>query len=161
MASIQDLILNSVKGSLGGVEIPSNMTNQVINGLSESILGGLTQTAVKPGGLDLVKGLLTGKQSAATSPVTALIGKIFSNNAAKKLGLGSALTSALVGLLPKILGNLSGVFKDQDGDGDVDLNDVLIALSGKKAQTQPATASAGGGLLGAATSILGGIFKKK
>ena len=159
MASIQDLILNAVKGSIGNVEIPSNITNQVVSGLSESILGGLTQTAVKPGGLDLVKGLLTGQQSAATSPVTALIGKIFSGNAAKKLGLGSALTTALVGLLPKILGNLSGMFKDQDGDGDVDLNDVLIALSGKKTQT--ATASAGGGLLGAATSILGGLFKKK
>ena len=159
MASIQDLILNAVKGSIGNVEIPSNITNQVVSGLSESILGGLTQTAVKPGGLDLVKGLLTGQQSAETSPVTALIGKIFSGNAAKKLGLGSALTTALVGLLPKILGNLSGMFKDQDGDGDVDLNDVLIALSGKKTQT--ATASAGGGLLGAATSILGGIFKKK
>ena len=158
MASIQDLILNAVKGSIGNVEIPSNITNQVVSGLSESILGGLTQTAVKPGGLDLVKGLLTGQQSAATSPVTALIGKIFSGNAAKKLGLGSALTTALVGLLPKILGNLSGMFKDQDGDGDVDLNDVLIALSGKKTQT--ATASAGGGLLGAATSILGGLFKK-
>ena len=159
MASIQDLILNAVKGSIGNVEIPSNITNQVVSGLSESILGGLTQTAVKPGGLDLVKGLLTGQQSAATSPVTALISKIFSGNAAKKLGLGSALTTALVGLLPKILGNLSGMFKDQDGDGDVDLNDVLIALSGKKTQT--ATASAGGGLLGAATSILGGLFKKK
>ena len=117
MASIQDLILNAVKGSIGNVEIPSNITNQVVSGLSESILGGLTQTAVKPGGLELVKGLLTGKQSAATSPVTALIGKIFSGNAAKKLGLGSALTTALVGLLPKILGNLSGMFKDQDGDG--------------------------------------------
>ena len=159
MASIQDLILNAVKGSIGNVEIPSNISNQVVSGLSESILGGLTQTAVKPGGLELVKGLLTGQQSAETSPVTALIGKIFSGNAAKKLGLGSALTTALVGLLPKILGNLSGMFKDQDGDGDVDLNDVLIALSGKKTQT--ATASAGGGLLGAATSILGGIFKKK
>ena len=53
------------------------------------------------------------------------------------------------------------MFKDQDGDGDVDLNDILIALSGKKAQTQPAAATAGGGLLGAATSILGGLFKKK
>ena len=161
MASIQDLILNAVKGSIGNVEIPSNITNQVVSGLSESILGGLTQTAVKPGGLDLVKGLLTGQQSAATSPVTALIGKIFSGGAAKKLGLGTALTTALVGLLPKILGNLSGIFKDQDGDGDVDLNDILLALSGKKAQTQPAAATAGGGLLGAATSILGGIFKKK
>lgn len=161
MASIQDLILNSVKGAIGGVQVPSNVSNQVISGLSESILGGLTQTAVKPGGLELVKGLLTGKQSAATSPITALIGKIFSNNAAKKLGLGSALTAALVGLIPKILGNLSGVFKDQDGDGDVDLNDVLIALSGKKAQTQAVPASTGGGLLGAATSILGGLLKKK
>ena len=153
MASIQDLILNSVKGAIGNVEIPSNVTNQVISGLSESILGGLTQTATKPGGLELVKGLLTGKQSASTSPITALIGKIFSNNTAKNLGLGSVLTSSIVGLLPKILGNLSGVFKDQDGDGDVDLNDVLIALSGGK--------KSGGGLLGAATSILGGLFGKK
>ena len=159
MASIQDLILNSVKGVIGNVEIPANVSNQVVNGLSESILGGLTQTATKPGGIELVKGLLTGKQSAATSPITALIGKIFSNNTAKKLGLGSALTTAIVGLIPNILGKLSGVFKDQDGDGDVDLNDILIALSGKKTQT--ATASTGGGLLGAATSILGGLLKKK
>ena len=63
MANIQDLILNAVKGSIGGVEVPSNMSNQVISGLSESILGGLTQTAVKPGGLEMVKALLTGKQS--------------------------------------------------------------------------------------------------
>lgn len=159
MASIQDLILNAVKGSIGSAGVPSNMTNQVINGLSESILGGLTQTAVKPGGLEMVKALLTGKQAAATSPITALIGKIFSGNAAKKLGLGSALTAGIVALIPKILGNLSGIFKDQDGDGDVDLNDVLIALSGKKTQAQPA--STGGGLLGAATSILGGLLKKK
>lgn len=154
MASIQDLILNSVKGAIGNVEIPSNVSNQVVSGLSESILSGLTQTATKPGGLELVKGLLTGKQSASTSPITALIGKIFSNNTAKNLKLGSVATAAIVGLLPKILGNLSGVFKDQDGDGDVDLNDVLIALSGGKK-------SSGGGLLGAATSILGGIFGKK
>ncbi len=62
-------------------------------------------------------------------------------------------------MIPKIPGNLSGVFKDQDGDGDVDLNDILIALSGKKTQAQPA--STGGGLLGAATSILGGLLKKR
>ena len=76
MASIQDLILNSVKGAIGNVDIPSNVTNQVVSGLSESILSGLTQTATKPGGLELVKGLLTGKTSASTSPITALIGKM-------------------------------------------------------------------------------------
>ena len=150
MASIQDLILNSVKGSIGGVEIPSNLSNQVISGLSDSILSGLTQTATKPGGLDAVKSLLTGKQSAAASPVTALIGNIFSNGTAKKLGLGSALTAGIVALVPKMLGNLSGVLKDQDGDGDVDLNDILIALTGKKSA----------GLAGVAGSILGGLFKK-
>ena len=159
MANIQDLILNAVKGSIGGVEVPSNISNQVISGLSESILGGLTQTAAKPGGLEAVKALLTGKQSAATSPVTALAGNIFSGNIAKKLGLGAGLTTALVGLLPKMLGNLSGIFKDQDGDGDVDLNDILIAIAGKKTQT--ASASTGGGILGAATSILGGLLKRK
>ena len=154
MASIQDLILQSVKGAIGNVEIPSNVSNQVISGLSESILGGLTQTAAKPGGLEMVKALLTGKQAAASSPVTDLIGKIFTGGAAKQLNLGSALTGSLVALLPKMLGNLSGVFKDQDGDGDVDLNDILIAL------TKGGAAKSGGGLLGAATSILGGLFKK-
>ena len=154
MASIQDLILQSVKGAIGNVEIPSNVSNQVISGLSESILGGLTQTAAKPGGLEMVKALLTGKQAAASSPVTDLIGKIFTGGAAKQLNLGSALTGSLVALLPKMLGNLSGVFKDQDGDGDVDLNDILIAL------TKGGGAKSGSGILGAATSILGGLFKK-
>ena len=158
MASIQDLILNSVKGAIGNVQIPSNVSNQVISGLSESILGGLTQTATKPGGLDMVKALLTGQQSAASSPITALIGNIFSGNTAKKLNLAPALTSAVVGLLPKIMGNLSGILKDQDGDGDVDLNDILITLSGKGSG---AAAAGGGSILGAATSILGGLLKKK
>ena len=154
MASIQDLILNSVKGAIGNVQIPSNVSNQVISGLSESILGGLTQTAAKPGGLEMVKALLTGKQAAASSPITDLIGKIFAGGTAKQLNLNSGLTSSLVALLPKMLGNLSGVFKDQDGDGDVDLNDILIALS------KGSAGKSGAGILGAATSILGGLFKK-
>ena len=46
---------------------------------------------------------------------------------------------------------LSSFIKDQDGDGDVDLNDILLSLKG----------GAGSGLLGAATSILGSLFGKK
>ena len=49
------------------------------------------------------------------------------------------------------MGKLSGFLKDQDGDGDVDLNDIIISLKG----------GAGAGLLGAATSLLGGLFGKK
>ena len=49
------------------------------------------------------------------------------------------------------MGKLSNVIKDQDGDGDVDLNDILLSLKG----------GAGSRLLGAATSLLGGLLGKK
>ena len=52
------------------------------------------------------------------------------------------------------MGKLGGILKDQDGDGDVDINDILITLKG-------GNKSSGSGLLGAATSILGGLLKKK
>ena len=71
-----------------------------------------------------------------------------------KLNLG-ALGTTLTGLIPGILGKLSGIIKDQDGDGDVDLNDILITLQGGKK-------SVGGGLLGGlAGNVLGGLFGKK
>ena len=121
-----------------------------LGGLSSSILGSLTQTASKAGGLDEIKNLLTGKADAATSGITALAGNLFNKNVLSKLNLGS-LAPVLAGLIPGIMGKLSGFLKDQDGDGDVDLNDILLSLNG----------GSGAGLLGAATSILGGLFGKK
>jgi hypothetical protein len=153
MASISDLIMQQVKSAAGGVSIPSNIKDQVLGGLSDSILGSLTQTATKAGGVDVIKNLLTGKANAASSPVTALAGNLFKKNVVSKLGLGSSLGSTLTALIPGIFGKLSGIVKDQDGDGDVDINDIIIALTGKK--------SAGSSLLGAATGILGGLLKKK
>lgn len=150
MATLSDLILSQVKANTAGISVPENLKNQVVNGLSESIFGSLTQTATKAGGLDQIKGLLTGKTAAATSPITALAGKLFADNIASKLGLGNATTGALTGAIPAIFTKLSGFIKDQDGDGDVDINDILIALKGGN----------GNGLLGAATSILGGLFRK-
>ena len=97
-----------------------------------------------------LKNLLTGKADAASSPITALAGNLFSDNVIKKLNLGS-LAPALTALIPGIMGKLSNVIKDQDGDGDVDLNDILLSLKG----------GAGSGLLGAATSLLGGLLGKK
>lgn len=150
MANINDYIQQVVGAAAGKVEIPAQVKDQVLNGLSSSILGSLTQTVVKPGGLEEVKNLLTGKINAASSPVTALAGNIFNSNVLSKLNLGK-LAPVLAGLIPGIMTKLSGIIKDQDGDGDVDINDILLTLKGGN----------GSGILGAATSILGSLLGGK
>lgn len=171
--NLSDIILNQVTKSVSGsnIQIPQNLQQQVLGGLSDSILGSLAKTATVPGGLDQIKELLTGKADAATSPVTNLAGNIFNSNVLSKLKLGAA-GAALLAFIPKIMGGLKGIIKDQDGDGDVDLNDVLLTLKGgsgsilgsvlggvlaggaaKKAST--------GGLGSIAGSILGGILGGK
>jgi len=148
--SILDLIKSQVASQAGGIEIPAQAKNTVLNGLTDSIFGSLTQTVTKPGGIDAIKALLTGRQAASTSPITALAGKLFSNNILKNLNLGTLLNGKLTALIPTIMGKLSGILKDQDGDGDVDFQDILITLKGGN-QTQ----TSGGGLLG---GILGKVL---
>ena len=150
MANIQDYIQQIVGASTATMNIPANVKDQVLGGLASSVFGSLPQTASKAGGLEKVKDLLTGKADAASSPITALAGKLFTTNVIKKLDLGT-LAPTLVALIPGIMSKLSGFIKDQDGDGDVDINDVLLSLKG----------SSGSGLLGAATSILGGLLGRK
>ena len=171
--NLRDIILQQVTKNVAGsnIQIPSNVQNQVLGGLSEAILGSLTKTAAAPGGLDLIKNLLTGKSDAATSPITNLAKNIFNTNILSKLNLGS-IASSLTGLIPTILGGLKNIIKDQDGDGDVDLNDVLLTLKGGGgsilgsvlggALGGSSTKSSGGSVLGnIAGSVLGGIFGKK
>ncbi len=156
--SILDLIKQQVTAQTGNVEIPAQAKNQVLNGLTDSIFGSLTQTVTKPGGIEAIKSLLTGKTAAASSPITALAGSLFSNNILKNLNLGNILNGKLTALIPTIMGKLSGILKDQDGDGDVDFQDILITLKGgnqTQAQTQQ---TSGGGLLG---GILGKVFGKR
>ena len=151
--SILDTIVREVKAQAGGLEIPAQQKNTVLNGLADSILGSLTQTVTKVGGIEQVKALLTGKADAASSPITALAGNLFSNNILKNLNLGNLLNGKLAALVPAIMGKLGGVLKDQDGDGDVDFQDILITLKGGgAAKTQ---SQAGGGLLG---GILGKVL---
>lgn len=159
MANINDIISKAVASAAGNVAIPENVKGTVLNGLSESVLGSLTQTATKAGGIDLIKGLLTGKANAATSPITALAGKLFTNNILKNLNLGGSLNGALSGLIPVIMGKLGGILKDQDGDGDVDFQDILITLGVASAPQKKA--SPAGSVLGTAGTILGSILKKK
>ena len=135
--NLLDLISSTVSSKTSGLEIPAQSKNTVLNGLTDSIFGSLTQTVAKPGGIDAIKSLLTGKTAAASSPITALAGNIFSNNILKKLNLGSLLNGKLTALIPTIMGSLSGILKDQDGDGDVDFQDILITLKGgNKTQAQ-------------------------
>ena len=154
MATINDFIAQQVRNLTGGVQIPAASRDQILNGMSSSVLGSLTQTVARPGGMDQISALLTGKTSAAASPVTQLAGNLFSTNILSKLNLPPALSSTLSGIIPQVMGKLSGFLRDRDGDGDVDLNDILLSLRGNSGAT-------GGGLLGgAAKSILGSILKK-
>ena len=156
--SILDLIKSQVSAQTGGIQIPEQQKNTVLNGLTDSIFGSLSQTVTKPGGIDQIKNLLTGKAQAASSPITALAGNLFSNNILKNLNLGSTLNGALSGLIPTIMGKLSGILKDQDGDGDVDFNDIILTLKGGGQKQQ----SAAGSILGSVgKSILGSILGKK
>ena len=148
MASIKDLISGQVASVAGKVEVPSNLKDKIFGGLSDSVLGSLTQTVGKPGGVEQIKDLVTGKVKAADSPVTALAGNIFDNDILQKLNLGS-LGDKLKGLVPLVMGKLGNIIKDQDGDGDIDFNDLILTLKGGS-----------GDLLGMAKGILGGIFGK-
>lgn len=154
MANITDIIMKAATAASGKADIPANIKNQVLGGLSESVFGSLTQTIGMAGGIDQVKSLLSGKASVEKSPVTALAGKLFTNNVLGKLNLSGTQSSALSALIPIVMSSLSGILKDQDGDGDVDFQDIMLTLKGGGAQSK------GTGILGAATSILGGLFKK-
>ena len=146
--------MQQVKSAVGGVQIPSNAQSQILNGMSNSVLGSLTQTVAKPGGVDAISALLTGKSNAATSPVTKLAGNLFKTNVLKNLNLGTSTNNSLLALIPAVMSKLSTVIRDRDGYGDVDLNDIILSLKGTGNNT-------GAGVLGAATSILGGILGKK
>ena len=87
-----------------------------------------------------------------------MAGSLFSTNILSKLNLGGGLAKSLTGLIPNILGGLKGFIKDQDGDGDIDLKDIMLSITGG------GNANGGSGLgsiIGAATSILGSLMGDK
>lgn len=144
MSFLTDLIKEKAGEVLAGnVSIPEDLKEKVLGGVSDSIFGSIKETAQNEGGIEQLTSLFTGKQSASSSPVTALAGKLFSSGIADKLGLPSSLVSAVVPMIPKVLDLIT------KGKG-FDVNDILSEV-GKGAVTDMLKEKAG--------SILGGLFK--
>ena len=57
--NLSDIILQQVTKNVANsnIQIPQNLQQQVLGGLSDSILGSLAKTATAPGGLDQIKAL--------------------------------------------------------------------------------------------------------
>ena len=143
MSFITDLIKEKAVDVLGGISLPDNLKEQVLGGVSDSIFGSIKETAGKEGGIDQLIELFTGRQSAASSPVTDLAGKLFSTDIAKKLGLSPGIISAVVPMIPKVIEK----FTSSKG---IDVNDLISEV------TKSGVADK---LKDAAGSLLGGFFK--
>ena len=143
MSFITDLIQEKAVDVLGGISLPDNLKEQVLGGVSDSIFGSIKEPAGKEGGIDQLIELFTGRQSAASSPVTDLAGKLFSTDIAKKLGLSPGIISAVVPMIPKVIEKFTS-------SKSIDVNDLISEV------TKSGVADK---LKDAAGSLLGGFFK--
>ena len=143
MSFITDLIKEKAMDVIGGVSLPDNLKEQVLGGVSESIFGSIKETAGKEGGIDQLIELFTGRQSAASSPVTNLAGQLFSSNIAKKLGLSPSIINTILPLIPTIIEKFTS-------SKSIDVNDLISEI------TKSGVADK---LKDAAGSLLGGFFK--
>lgn len=148
MSQLTDFIKQQVaEVASGNLAIPENLKEKVMGGVSDSIFDSLKQTVTQEGGISQITSLFTGDESASSSPVSALAGKLFTDNVASKLGLSSSLTATITKFIPVVIDALTK--KSASGNG-IDLSDILSSLGGS---------SLGDTLKGAAGSLLGGLFK--
>ena len=143
MSQITDLILKQVQSAASD----SNLSSDVLGGLSDSIFGSVKEKAQSASGIEQLTSLFTGKTSAESSPVTSLATQLFTKNIVGKLGLDAGTAQLATSLLPTIIAKLTSK------DSGIDLTSVLSAVGAS-------AAGSSNGLLGAATSILGKFFKK-
>lgn len=144
MSQITDLILKQVQSAASG----SNLSSDVLGGLSDSIFGSVKEKAQSASGIEQITELFTGKTSAESSPITSLATQLFTKNIASKLGLDKTTANLATSMLPTIIGKLTSK------DSGLDLTSILSALGAS------AAGGSKGNLLGAATGILGKLFKK-
>lgn len=144
MSVLTDLIKEKAGEVLAGnVSIPEDLKDKVMGGVSDAIFGSVKETASKEGGIAQLTSLFSGESSAASSPVTALAGQLFSGNIAEKLGLSPAIVNAIVPMIPKVVELLAS------GKG-LDVSELLSEV-GKGSVADALKEKAG--------SLLGGLFK--
>lgn len=147
MSAITDLILKQVQAAASG----SNLGNNVLNSLSDSVVSGIKQTASSANGIQQLTSLFSGNASSATiNSLVNAASQAFTSTAAPKLGLSSEATNTATSLLPTII---NGVVSAVTGSGSgFNASTVLSALglSGKKASTISRLGQA-----------LGSLFRKK
>lgn len=144
MSVLTDLIKEKAGEVLAGnVSIPEDLKEKVMGGVSDAIFGSVKETAAQEGGIAQLTSLFTGESSAASSPVTALAGKLFSGNIAEKLGLSPTIVNAIVPMIPKVIELVTS------GKG-LDVSELLSEVS-KGGVADMLKEKAG--------SLLGGLFK--
>ncbi|MCQ2224345.1 MAG: hypothetical protein MJZ14_01300 [Paludibacteraceae bacterium] len=148
MSQLSDLILKQVQAAASG----SNLGNNVLNGLSDSVMNSLKQTALKQGGIEQLTSLFTGKTSAESSPITALASQIFSSQVAPKLGLSASASSSASSLLPTVLSAIVALVSKKSSG--LDLSSILSSLGASGSNSKL-------GGLGSLVGMLGKMFKKK
>lgn len=144
MSVLTDLIKEKAGEVLAGnVSIPEDLKEKVMGGVSDAIFGSVKEIAAQEGGIAQLTSLFSGESSAASSPVTALAGKLFSGNIAEKLGLSPNIVNAIVPMIPKVIELVTS------GKG-LDVNELLSEVS-KGGVADMLKEKAG--------SLLGGLFK--
>ena len=146
-----DLIKTQVAETVKGqIDLPSGQEDNILEGIGDSILGGLKQSAKEENGLANITSLFSGKTAAASSPVTLMVQSFFTQNIVPKLGLNSTLATAIHAILPTIIGTVTN--KISGGESDLDLGSIISAVTGGSNN------SGLGGLLGNAGNLLGGLL---
>ncbi|MBE6329818.1 MAG: hypothetical protein IJY54_06920 [Paludibacteraceae bacterium] len=154
MAGVADLIKKvAAEAAAGNIDIPDNLKEKVLGGVSDSIFDSIKKTAASNGGIEQITNLLSGETSASSSPITSMATQIFSSKVAPKLGLSSAVTSTITAMLPTVVDKLiAAVSSGKDG---FSIADIISAVSGGSGSS-----SSKASILKGVGGLLGKLFKK-
>lgn len=111
--------------------IPNEQNNDVMQTITESIMGGLGQQA-QGGGLGNLLGMVAGGQNVQDNPVTGGVQQHVEQNLMQKLGISPAVAMSIAGaVVPMVLSKLMHKASDPN-DNSVDGNQIMGAATGQQ-----------------------------